>query len=326
MADLRLPRWGRGVTRSNTTASDGYCSPPKYLSELFMWPTVDSGFCCFPSNPAQTALVWSSLWSQMNWWIHHFGSVFWFSLWFRLISRENTSFISRLTPLLRWPSHWNLDLHRTHFFLKFVNVSASCSAWGWWGVLSRECVGVLVGWEMGCKLTQTCHVGANMNGWQSTMSSSSGREFGRSASSGVDKESFSRLYRSRDSGRNLWVTCWCSVAQLSLTLRSHGLQHARPPCPSPSPRVFANSYPLSQWCHPIISSSVVPFSSCPQSFPASGSFPMTSYLPLLSKEQASDQTPRLLPRVQLGHFDDDLIFKPEGPLGMLSGKGWQSWV
>lgn len=152
MTDLRLPRWGCGVTRSNTV-SDGYCSPPKYLSELFMWPTVDSGFCCFPSNPAQTALVWSSLWSQMNWWIHHFGSVFWFSLWFRLTSRENTSFISRLTPLLRWPSHWNLDLHRTHFFLKFVNVSASCSAWGWWGVLSREYVGVLVGWEMGCKLT-----------------------------------------------------------------------------------------------------------------------------------------------------------------------------
>ena len=53
---------------------------------------------------------------------------------------------------------------------------------------------------------------------------------------------------------------------------------------------------------------------------------MTSYLPLLSKEQASDQTPRLLPRVQLGHFDDVLIFKPEGPLGMLSGRGWQSWV
>ena len=163
-------------------------------------------------------------------------------------------------------------------------------------------------------------------GWQSTMGSSSGREFGGSASSGVDKESFSRLYRSRDSGRNLWVTCWSSVAQLCLTLWPHGLQHARPPCPSPSPRVFANSYPLSQWCHPTISSSVVPFSSCPQSFPASGSFPMTSYLPLLSKEQASDQTPRLLPRVQLGHFDDVLIFKPEGPLGMLSGRGWQSWV
>ena len=55
----------------------------------------------------------------------------------------------------------------------------------------------------------------------------------------------------------------------------HELQHARPPCPSPVPGVYSNSCPLSQWCHPTISSSVVPFSSCPQSFPASGSFPMS---------------------------------------------------
>ena len=54
----------------------------------------------------------------------------------------------------------------------------------------------------------------------------------------------------------------------------HGLQHARPPCLWPSPRVYSKSYPLSQWCHPIISSSVVPFFSCLQSFPASGSFQM----------------------------------------------------
>ena len=63
-----------------------------------------------------------------------------------------------------------------------------------------------------------------------------------------------------------------SVAQLCLTLRPHGLQHARPPCPSPTPGVYPNSCPLSWWCHPTISSSVVLFSSCPQSFPASGSF------------------------------------------------------
>ena len=55
----------------------------------------------------------------------------------------------------------------------------------------------------------------------------------------------------------------------------HGLQHARPPCPSPTPRVYSNLCPLSRWCHPAISSSVVPFSSCPQSPPASGSFPMS---------------------------------------------------
>ena len=58
------------------------------------------------------------------------------------------------------------------------------------------------------------------------------------------------------------------------SLRPHESQHARPPCPSPNPRVHPNSCPSSRWCHPAISSSVVPFSSCPQSFPASGSFPM----------------------------------------------------
>ena len=61
---------------------------------------------------------------------------------------------------------------------------------------------------------------------------------------------------------------------MSDSLWPHGLKHARPPCPSPTPRVYPNSCALSQWCHPTISSSVVPFSSCPQTFPASGSFPM----------------------------------------------------
>ena len=62
----------------------------------------------------------------------------------------------------------------------------------------------------------------------------------------------------------------CSV--MSDSLRPHELQHARPPCPSPTPGVHSNSCPSSQWCHPAISSSVVPFSSCPQSLPASESF------------------------------------------------------
>ena len=64
----------------------------------------------------------------------------------------------------------------------------------------------------------------------------------------------------------------CSV--MSNSLWPHEVQHARPPCPSPTPRVHPNPYPLSWWCHPTISSSVVPF-SCPQSFLASGSFPMS---------------------------------------------------
>ena len=59
------------------------------------------------------------------------------------------------------------------------------------------------------------------------------------------------------------------------SLQPHELQYARPPCPSPTPGVYPNSGPLCRWCHPTISSSVVPFSSCPQSFPASGSFPMS---------------------------------------------------
>ena len=60
----------------------------------------------------------------------------------------------------------------------------------------------------------------------------------------------------------------------SNSLRPHGSQHARPSCPSPTPGVYPNLCPSSQWCHPTISSSVVRFSSCPQSFPALGSFPM----------------------------------------------------
>ena len=64
----------------------------------------------------------------------------------------------------------------------------------------------------------------------------------------------------------------CSI--VSNSLWPHELQHSRPPCPSPTPGVHSNSCPSSQWCHPAISSSVVPF-SCPQSLPASGSFPMS---------------------------------------------------
>ena len=64
-----------------------------------------------------------------------------------------------------------------------------------------------------------------------------------------------------------------SSSVMSDSLRPHESQHARPPCPSQTPRVYSNSCPLSWWCHLAISSSVIPFSSCPQSFSASGSFP-----------------------------------------------------
>ena len=68
-----------------------------------------------------------------------------------------------------------------------------------------------------------------------------------------------------------------SVAQSCSTLRPHGLQHARPPCPSPTPGVYSNSCPSSQWCHPTISSPVIPFSPHLQSFPASESFQMSQF-------------------------------------------------
>ena len=70
----------------------------------------------------------------------------------------------------------------------------------------------------------------------------------------------------------LWVYFSCSV--VSYSLRPHESQHARPPCPSPTPRVHSNSRPSSQWYQPDISFSIVPFSSCPQSLPASEPFPM----------------------------------------------------
>ena len=74
-------------------------------------------------------------------------------------------------------------------------------------------------------------------------------------------------------------TCFRSVqfsrSVVSNSLQPHESQHVRPPCPSPTPGIHSDSCPLSQWCHPAISSFVVPFSSCPQSLPASGSFPMS---------------------------------------------------
>ena len=73
------------------------------------------------------------------------------------------------------------------------------------------------------------------------------------------------------------LSCQLSRSVMSDSLRPHGLQHTRLPCSSPTPRVYPNSYPLSWWCHPIISSSVILFSSHLQYFPASGAFPMSQF-------------------------------------------------
>ena len=72
--------------------------------------------------------------------------------------------------------------------------------------------------------------------------------------------------------QDLVISVQFSHSVMSDSLRLHELQHARPPCPSPTPGVYPNPCPSSQWCHTTISSSVVPISSCPQSFPTSGSF------------------------------------------------------
>ena len=82
-----------------------------------------------------------------------------------------------------------------------------------------------------------------------------------------------QLPKSSDLFSLIFLLFSCSV--VSDSLQPHGLLHTRPPCPSPSPRACSNSCPLSRWCHPTISSSVVPFSSFPLYFPASESFPMS---------------------------------------------------
>ena len=86
----------------------------------------------------------------------------------------------------------------------------------------------------------------------------------------------------------------CSV--VSNSLQPHESQDARPPCPSPTPRVHPNSCPSSRWCHPAISSSVIPFSSCPQSLPASGSFPMSQIFTSGSQSTGVSASASFLPK------------------------------
>ena len=91
----------------------------------------------------------------------------------------------------------------------------------------------------------------------------------------------------------LWVQFSRSV--VSDSLWPHGLQHARSPCPSPTPTVYPNSCPLSRWCHPTISSSVIPFSSCLQSSPASGSFQMSQFFASVSQSIGVSTSTSVLP-------------------------------
>ena len=82
---------------------------------------------------------------------------------------------------------------------------------------------------------------------------------------------------------------------VSDSLWPHEPQHTRPPCPSPTPRVYLNSCPLSQWCHPTISSSVIPFSFCLQSFPASESFPMSQFFISVGQSIGASASASVLP-------------------------------
>jgi len=91
-----------------------------------------------------------------------------------------------------------------------------------------------------------------------------------------------------------------SHSVVSNSLRSHKSQHARPPCPSPAPRVHSNSCPSSQRCHPAISSSVIPFSSCPQSLPASESFPMSQLFAWGGQSTGVSALTSLLPKKPQG--------------------------
>ena len=105
-----------------------------------------------------------------------------------------------------------------------------------------------------------------------------------------------------------WVQFSRSV--VSDSSQPHEPQHARPPCPSPTPGVYSNSCPSSQWYHPTISSSVIPFSSCPQSLPASGSFPMSQLFTSRGQSTGVSASTSVLPM----NTQD------------LSPLGWTGWI
>ena len=106
------------------------------------------------------------------------------------------------------------------------------------------------------------------------------------------------------------VLCFSLVTQSCPTLcNPHGLQHARPPCPSPTPGVYSNLCSLSRQCHPTISSSVIPFSSCLQTFPASGSFQMSQLFASSGRSIGISASASVLP-MNIQPFTDRLPWEP----------------
>ena len=127
--------------------------------------------------------------------------------------------------------------------------------------------------------------------------------------------SFQNPLKKKKKVKDLWTCCISSVhfscSVVSNRLWSRGLQHARLPCASPTPRAWSNSCPSSQWCHTTISSSVVPFSSCLQSCPASGSFPVSLFFVSGSQSIGVSASASVLPMNIQGWF-------PLGLTGLIS--------
>ena len=122
----------------------------------------------------------------------------------------------------------------------------------------------------------------------------------------------SAFYFFRFFGRTVWHVGSSSLLFFSRPIVSdslwcHGLQHTRPPCPSPSPKVCLNSCPLHQWCHPAISSSDTLFTFCPQSFPASGTFPMSQLFTSGDQNTGASDSASVLPMSIQGWFPLRLI-------------------
>ena len=121
-------------------------------------------------------------------------------------------------------------------------------------------------------------------------------------------------------------TLICSVlfshSVVSDSLRPHESQHARPPCPSPTPRGHSDSHPLSQWCHSAISSSVIPFSSCPQSLPASESFPMSQLFAWSGQSTRVSALASFLPKKSQGWSPSEWIVPGSSASGSRVIRRW----
>ena len=167
-----------------------------------------------------------------------------------------------------------------------------------------------------CPLHQWCHptisssVVSFSSRLQSFPASSSSHQVAKVLEFQLQYQSFQWIFRTNF----LWsmsALSQLSRSVVSSSLPSHGPQHARLPCPSLTPGICSNSYPLSQWCHPTISSSVVPFSSCLQSFSESGSFPMSRFFASGGQSTGVSASVSVLPMNIQGWF-------PPGLTGLIS--------